>query len=176
MVMKPKGKWAQGIQPRHFAWVLRDRLALCERPGGYGVNHRRVRRQEEIIWLREQGFGLVISLIPSPHNLHNYDELGLPWKHVPFGPADNPRLVLGRLYPELRDLLVQGVKVVVHSDTVDDRLAGTLGGFIRWAGMVDDGPAATAMVERIVGRQLDPFGRALVAMASELPGAGTTRR
>ena len=40
-----KGKWAQGIKPRNFAWIIRDRLAICERPGGYGVNHRRVRRQ-----------------------------------------------------------------------------------------------------------------------------------
>jgi hypothetical protein len=39
-----KGKWAQGIQPRNFAWILKDRLAVCERPGGYGANHRRVRR------------------------------------------------------------------------------------------------------------------------------------
>ena len=72
-----KGKWAQGIQPRNFAWVIKDKLAVCERPGGYGANHRRVRRQEEIIWIREQGFTCVVSLIPSPHNLHNYDELGV---------------------------------------------------------------------------------------------------
>ena len=32
-----KGKWAQGITPRNFVWVLKDRLAVCERPGGYGV-------------------------------------------------------------------------------------------------------------------------------------------
>jgi hypothetical protein len=176
MVMKPKGKWAQGIQPRHFAWVLRDHLAVCERPGGYGVNHRRVRRQEEIIWLREQGFGLVISLIPSTHNLHNYDELGLPWKHVPFGPLDDPKLVLGALYPDLMAILVQGTKVVVHNETVDDRLAGTVGGFIRWAGMVDDGPAAVTMIERIVGRQLDPLGRALVSLGPQLPGARSAAR
>jgi hypothetical protein len=71
---------------------------------------------------------------------------------------------------------VQGTKVVVHAEAVDDRLAGTLGGFIRWAGMVDDGPAAIALVERIVGRQLDPPGRALVALAPELPGAGGAKR
>ena len=33
-----KGKWAQGITPRNFVWVLKDRLAVCERPG-------RLRRQ-----------------------------------------------------------------------------------------------------------------------------------
>ena len=71
-----RGKWALGITPRNFTWFMKDKLAVCERPGGYGDNHRRVRRQEEIIWLRENGFGCVISIIPAPHNLHNYDELG----------------------------------------------------------------------------------------------------
>ena len=71
-----RGKWALGITPRNFTWIMKDKLAVCERPGGYGDNHRRVRRQEEIIWLRENGFGCLISIIPAPHNLHNYDELG----------------------------------------------------------------------------------------------------
>ena len=71
-----RGKWALGITPRNFTWFMKDKLAVCERPGGYGDNHRRVRRQEEIIWLRENGFGCLISIIPAPHNLHNYDELG----------------------------------------------------------------------------------------------------
>ena len=72
--MPVKGKWAQGIDPRNFRWVIKDRLAVCERPGGYGANHRRVRRQEEIIWVREQGFAPVISIIASPANLHNYTD------------------------------------------------------------------------------------------------------
>ena len=55
-----KGKWAAGIPPRNFAWVIKDRLAVSERPGGYARTHRRVRRQEEIIWIREQGFGRVV--------------------------------------------------------------------------------------------------------------------
>ena len=59
-----KGKWAAGIPPRNFTWVIKDHLAVSERPGGFAVNHRRVRRQEEIIWLRVQGFGRVISLLP----------------------------------------------------------------------------------------------------------------
>ena len=73
-----RGKWALGITPRNFTWFMKDKLAVCERPGGYGDNHRRVRRQEEIIWLRENGFGCLISIIPAPHNLHNYDELACP--------------------------------------------------------------------------------------------------
>jgi hypothetical protein len=41
-----KGKWAAGIPPRNFTWVIRDRLAVSERPGGFAPNHRKVRRQE----------------------------------------------------------------------------------------------------------------------------------
>ena len=57
MATRLRGRWALGITPRHFTWILKDKLAICERPGGYGENHRRVRRQEEIIWIRENGLG-----------------------------------------------------------------------------------------------------------------------
>ena len=144
MATRLKGKWAQGIQPRNFSWVIKDKLAICERPGGYAANHRRVRRQEEIIWIREQGFGCVISLIPTPHNLHNYDELGVKYLHRPFSPVDDPREVLGSLYPELRGLLVAGTKVIMHIEEVSDRLAGVVGGYIRWSGLVTDAPTAIA--------------------------------
>src|SRR5680860_175584 len=82
LLMPPKlrGKWALGIKPRHFTWILKDKLAICERPGGYGDNHRRVRRQEEIIWIRENGFNYAISIIQAPHNLHNYDDLNLAYR------------------------------------------------------------------------------------------------
>ena len=59
-----KGKWAAGIPPRNFTWVIKDRLAVSERPGGFAPNHRKVRRQEEIIWLQVQGFTRVFSLLP----------------------------------------------------------------------------------------------------------------
>ena len=32
---------------RNFTWVIKDRLAMSERPGGFAPNHRKVRRQEE---------------------------------------------------------------------------------------------------------------------------------
>src|SRR5687767_4765809 len=100
-----KGKWAQGIVPRNFAWVIKDQLAVCERIGGYGTNHRKVRRQEEIIWVREQGFARIISLLLSPHNLHAYDELGVAWLHSPFGKHDDPVAALEPFWRDLRDQL-----------------------------------------------------------------------
>jgi hypothetical protein len=167
-----KGKWALGIPPRHFTWVLKNKLAICERPGGYAANHRRVRRQEEIIWIREQRFDCVISLITSPHNLHNYDELGVAWRHRPFnGPDDGPDAVLA-LYREMRDLLRHGNKVIVHRDELGDHVAGLAAGYLLWSGLVTSGPDVIAVVERLTQRRLGPLGRELVAQAVDL--AGTT--
>jgi len=168
MATRLKGKWAQGIQPRNFSWVIKEKLAICERPGGHAANHRRVRRQEEIIWIREHGFGCVISLIPTPHNLHNYEELGVPYLHRPFSPIDDPREFLGALYPELHALLVGGTKVIMHIEEVSDRLAGVVGGYIRWSGMVTDAPTAIAVTEKLTGRQLEPLARSFIALATEL--------
>jgi hypothetical protein len=164
-----KGKWAQGIQPRNFAWVIQDRLAVCERPGGYAANHRRVRRQEEIIWIREQGFTCVVSLIPSPHNLHNYDELGVKWRHRPFGVHEDPARFLADFLPELRALLNAGEKILVHQEELGDKVCGIVAAYLLWSGMVDTGPRTISITERLVHRQLGPPGRELVTMAASFP-------
>ncbi len=163
-----RGKWALGITPRNFTWILKDKLAICERPGGYGDNHRRVRRQEEIIWLRENGFGCVISLIPAPHNLHNYDELGVNYRHRPFTGAEDLAQWLTAFYRELDVLLLEGTKVILHAEEVGDRIVGIMGGYIRWCGLVKEGTQAIAITERIAQRQLDPFAREVILMAASL--------
>jgi hypothetical protein len=167
-VMATKGKWQQGIVPRNFYWIIKDRLAICERPGGYGANHRRVRRQEEIIWVREQGFTTVISLIPAPHNLHNYDELGVVWQHWPFTGTDDTLGFLATAYPQLRDLLAGGGKLLVHGDELGDRVCGLLAGYLLWVGLVDTGPNTITVIERMTQRQLGPQGREIVTLAEAL--------
>ena len=47
-------KMITGLKPRNFVWVIADRLAVSERIGGNGFQHRRVRRDEEITWLIEE--------------------------------------------------------------------------------------------------------------------------
>jgi hypothetical protein len=69
----------------------------------------------------------------------------------------------------LHQLLADGTKVLLHGEEVGDRVAGLIGGYIRWAGMVPGGPETISIVERITGRQLDPFGRSLVTLAADLP-------
>ena len=163
-----RGKWAAGIPPRNFTWILKDKLAVSERPGGYARNHRRVRRQEEIIWIREQGFSRVVSLLASPHNLHAYDELGVRWSHQPFGATDEPRTVLPRLYEDLQQWIGDGERVLVHQEDLGDRLMGVMAGFLINTGLVTGGPQAIAVVERIVQRQMGPPGRELVAIVPTL--------
>jgi hypothetical protein len=170
--MAMRGKWAQGITPRNFTWILQDRLAVCERPGGYGANHRKVRRQEEIIWLREQGFTMVVSLVPSTHNLHNYDELGVPWRHRPLTRSDDQQAFLERLFPELRQLLLDGGKVVVHQDELGDRLCGVMAAYVLWNKLVPAGPQAISIVEQLLHRQLGSSARSLVALVPKLPEPG----
>ncbi|HTJ76233.1 MAG TPA: hypothetical protein VL337_12820 [Acidimicrobiales bacterium] len=160
-----KGKWAAGIAPRNFAWIIKDRLAISERPGGYARSHRPVRRQEEIIWIREQGFARVVSLLPSPHNLHAYDELGVSWEHIPLPPHEDPRPVLAELYPKLAEWIAKGDKVLVHQEELSDRLQGVVAGYLVYTGMVASSAQAIAIVEQINSRQMGPPGRELVALA-----------
>jgi hypothetical protein len=163
-----KGKWAKGIAPRYFAWIIKDQLAVSERPGGYARNHRRVRRQEEILWLRSEGFTRLVSLLPSPHNLHAYDELGMTWSHFPFGLHDEPVAVLPGLYGALHTWLAAGERLLVHQEELGDRLMGVVGGYLRWSGMLPEGPQAIAVIEQILHRQMGPPGRELVALAPAL--------
>ncbi len=162
-----KSKWAAGIAPRNFAWIIKDRLAVSERPGGHARTHRRVRRSEEIIWLREQGFSRVVSMLASPHNLHAYEELGVRGVHRPLGPHDDPRQVLAALYPELRSWLAEG-PVLLHQEELSDAVQGVVAGYLVWVGLVPPPEQAIAVVEQLNGRQIGPPGRTLVAVAAEL--------
>lgn len=167
MPPKLRGKWALGIEPRNFTWILKDKLAICERPGGFGENHRRVRRQEEIIWIRENGFNYVVSIIQAPHNLHNYEELSMPYRHRPMR-TDDLDAWLRSFYTEIDDLVRAGQRVIVHAEELGDRLVGVMGGYIRWAGLVDGDTETITVTEQLTGRKLDPFARELIIRAHEL--------
>jgi hypothetical protein len=147
---------------------MQDRLGICERPGGYGENHRKVRRQEEIIWIREQGFNRVISLIPANANLHNYDELGVKWLHRPWNVQDSLIHFQSVIYNELDQMLGAGEKLLLHQEEVGERICGLVGGYLLWAGLVPHGPQTISITERLTGRQLGPTGRQLIANAGEL--------
>ncbi len=164
-----RGRWAQGIPPRNFAWIVKDRLAVSERPGGYAPYHRRVRRHEEILWLEGQGFTRVVSLLPSSHNLHAYEEEGMPAAHFGLGAQDDARETLVELYPAMLGWLRSGERLLVHQEELSERVAGVVAGFLCWCGLVPDPPRAVYAVEQLLRRQLGSAGRAIVALVAELP-------
>lgn len=164
-----RGRWAAGIVPRNFSWVVRDHLAVSERPGGYAPNHRKVRRQEELLWLRAQGFTRVVSLLGSTHNLHAYDELGLEWSRFPLPAGTETHEVLVDLYPSMYAWLRAGERLLLHQEELGDRVMGVVAGYLLWSGLLPDGPRAITAVERLLRRQMGTVGRMIVAVAAELP-------
>jgi hypothetical protein len=158
-----KGKWAAGIPPRNFTWVMKDHLAISERPGGYAPNHRKVRRREEIIWLRNQGFGRVISLLPSPHNLAAYDDEGLAWSHYPLPKVGDPRPVLAECFQDIDDSLAAGLRLLVHQDELGDRVMGVVAGYLVWSKRLHSQPQAVALIEHVCGHAMGEPGRELLA-------------
>ncbi|HKH26237.1 MAG TPA: hypothetical protein VKB11_03775 [Acidimicrobiia bacterium] len=160
-----KGRWAQGLEPRYFTWVITGRLAASERPGGFARNHRKVRRQEELLWLAGHGFTHVLSLLDSPHNLHAYDEAGLAYEHVPLGRHDELAERLHDVYTTIaRWLDNPEERVLMHHEEFGDRLLGVVAGLLLYSGLVHEGPHAIVVLEKLTGRQLGSVGREIVAV------------
>jgi hypothetical protein len=166
-----KGKWAAGIPPRNFTWVIKDRLAMSERPGGFAPNHRKVRRQEEIIWLQVQGFTRVISLLPSSHNLQAYEERSMASVHFPLPSSGDTRAVLGEVYRELHGCLTGGERILIHQEELGDRIVGVVAGYLLWSERLPSGPQAITVLEHMTGHPMGPSGRELVAFAGEVSPA-----
>ncbi|HTH07583.1 MAG TPA: hypothetical protein VL916_17020, partial [Ilumatobacteraceae bacterium] len=97
-----------------------------------------------------------------------YDELGMPYLHRPFTGTDDLGTWLKSFYAEINGLLEASTKVIAHNESVDDRIIGIMGGYIRWSHMVDDPNTCINLTERIAKRQLDPFAREVILMAHEL--------
>ena len=163
-------KWAQGTQPRGFRWVIADRLAVCERPGGYGVNHRRVRRLEEVIWLSRNDIDTIVTLTAAPYNLSDYDAHDLHYIHIPFVISRDGPQRLRIVFDTIRNRLA-GQRVLLHRESVGEQLAGVVAGYLLWAGLVQDGHIAVSITERLLGRQLGPTARTIVSIAVELRSA-----
>ena len=146
---------------------------MSERPGGFAPNHRRVRRQEEIIWLRVQGFTRVVSLLPSSHNLAAYDEGEHGERRTsPSGPAGTQREILLRTSTG-----TSTSGCAPGSGCSCTRRSSVTGSWAWWPvtccgrGRLPGGPQAIAVVERLVGHQMGPPGRDIVAQAVTLDAA-----
>jgi len=151
-----------GLEPRGFRWVIQGRLAVCERIGGHGFQHRRVRREEEITWIAGQGLNTVLSLLRSNQNQQAYEQVGIRFVHVPL-PVDIEMEDLPPIFAKFDEALEpKGAAVLVHRDFIDDTVIGLLGGYLVHARLVDDPVVATSVIQEIAGRPIGPEGRRLI--------------
>lgn len=151
------------LQPRGFKWILTSRLAVSEQLGGLGVAHRKVRRQQEVLWLqKEAGITDVVSLLNNNQNIKIYRDSGFGAHRVPVGSEveeDERR----SLYDKLGELLSNPDSIIlVHREVIDENLGGLMSGFLVDTGLVPDPVQAVAIIEQILGRPLGARGRALV--------------
>lgn len=152
-----------GLKPRGFKWVIANRLAVSERIGGHGFQHRRVRREEEINWLvREAGINTVVTLLSGNQNMAAYEAAGLATHTAPIS-LDPGRVDPSSLFATLDRLLADpDATVLVHREIIDDTVGGLLGGYLVASGLVKDPILASALIQEILGRALGPEGRALI--------------
>ncbi len=162
-----RGKWAQGIKPRHFTWILKDQLAVCERLGGKGSSHRPVRRQEEIVWVLNNNIDLTISLIPGNHNLSAYKELGLAHRHWPVSDDQDPTIYLPPIYEQMGIAIEHNKTMLMHRLSLGDTVTGFIGGFLIWGGYLEGPTETIVMVERLFSRQVGSRGRATIQAIAE---------
>ena len=150
-----------GLEPRGFTWVISGRLAVSERIGGYGFQHRRVRREEEISWLTHRGITAVLSLLDGNQNLGSYSAGGFDAYHMPLSDIE-PDTVLAILAHMRETLSKPDAVLLVHRDTIDDRVAGLLTAYLVYAGLVDNPIVATAAIQEILKRPLGPAARSMI--------------
>ena len=141
-------------------------MAVSERVGGYGFQHRRVRREEEIIWLKEQGINTVLSLLPSHQNRAAYEAAGFRvLSHAVEGFPEEGEEVEAIFAAMDGALAPHGAAALIHRDTIDDAMSGILAGYLVHSGLVQDPIIATSVIQEIVGRPLGPEGRSLIPVA-----------
>lgn len=145
-------RFGDGIVPHRFAWIVRGRLAVCEKPGGVAEAHRRVRRREELAWIARNDFELVVVLSADPGQLSDYDASGVAFMHRP----------LRRDVDALSDVLslidqADGA-VLVHSDRVDATLGGFVAGWLLLGGYVSTDVDAVHATERLIRKPLGHIG------------------
>jgi hypothetical protein len=161
------GRMVAGLKPRGFTWVINDRLAVSDRVGGSGFQHRRVRREEEITWLVEEAeINTIVSMLPSNQNLAAYRQAGIATYSVPLAAPVEMKDV-DRFFKVMDQALGRNhARVLIHRETVDDTMGGLLGGYLVRSGMIKDPILALAVIQQILGRALGPEGRSLIPEAN----------
>jgi hypothetical protein len=110
-------------EPRRIWWARPRKLCALERPGGGGRSHRTERRAAEIDYLRGRGVRLVVSVMPTRHNLAAYEAAQLAWHHVPVARTEEGAGALEELLPFLRRETRARGAVAIHGNRFTDFVA-----------------------------------------------------
>jgi hypothetical protein len=156
-----------GLEPRGFRWVIAGRLAVSDRIGGSGFQHRKVRREEEIKWLTDRGINTILSFLGPGQNRGAYSEAGFRVLNHTVDGLPTERSQIEAIFASMDDALGRpGAVVLIHRDTIDETIAGLLAGYLVHSGMVDQPIVATSLIQEILGRPLGPEGRRLIPAPS----------
>ena len=145
-----------GLKPNDFHWIIEGKLAVSECIGGGGLTPRKIRREEEIQWLKSQGINSIFSLLESDFNLKNYQEVGFRTYHFPLGfnvQKESVELIFESIKEALAD---KEIKLLIHREYLDEEIPGILAGYLIYSKLLDDPILARTILERILGKPLSP--------------------
>ena len=151
-----------GLKPNDFNWIIEGKLAVSECIGGSGLTPRKIRREEEIQWLKGQGINSIFSLLDSDFNLKNYQEVGFRTYHYPLN-DDIPKESLNVIFDAIKEALAdKDRKLLIHRELLDEQVPGILAGYLIYSKLLDDPILARTILEKILEKPLSPKAIALI--------------
>ena len=168
-----KGKWAQGIDPATSTGSSRTSSPCASGPVATARTTARCAARKRSSGSASRASPASISVIPSPHNLHNYDELGVVVAASARSGDDEPRAYVLGVLPRARRDLLAARRAGAHPRRGARR--PRLRPHRRLPAVDrprrDRAPQAITVIERLTQRQLGPVGRELVAVALDAAAA-----
>ena len=123
---------------------------------------RKIRREEEIQWLKGQGINSIFSLLDSDFNLTSYQEVGFRTYHFPINEEiqDN---ALDTIFSAIKEALDDPeIRLLIHNEYLDEQIPGILAGYLIYSGLLDDSVLARTIMEEFLGKPLSPQAIALI--------------
>lgn len=160
--------------PKRIWWARPAKLCALERPGGGGRSHRPEHRAAEIDYLRASGVRLVLSLMPTRHNLGDYERAGLDARHVPIASWSGAAEALDDLVRLLRRELRRRGAVAVHANRHTDLPAAVCVAYL--AAVHGTDPAAALAEAAAAGLSVTPEAYDAVQPRSAIAAATSSGR
>ncbi len=154
------------LEPPRIWWARPQKLCVLPRPGGGGRSHRTDRRAAEIAWMYAVGVRLVVSTMPTRHNLQAYENAGMQWHHVPIARATEGAEALRALLPFLNERLQQPGAIAIHADHWSDFPVAVCAAHLRESAGVD--PVLSLRQACETGLTVTPDACALLGIPPEV--------